>query len=69
MWEALNKVESRYQELTALLSRPEVASDPRQLRDLSKERAALEPTVRGLTEYRHLQDRDRAAETAAAARP
>ena len=55
MWEALNKVESRYQELTALLSRPEVASDPRQLRDLSKERAALEPTVRGLTEYRHLQ--------------
>jgi peptide chain release factor 1 len=52
MWEALKKAEARFAELTDLLSSPEVTSDPRRLRDLSKERAALEPTLRALAEHR-----------------
>jgi len=64
MWDALKNVEDRFQELTRLLSDPTVASDPRKLRDLSKERAQIEPTIRTLESYRKvdrtLQD-DRAA--------
>jgi protein subunit release factor A len=52
MWDALKNVEDRFQELTRLLSDPAVASDPRKLRDLSKERAQLEPTIRTLEGYR-----------------
>ncbi len=54
MWDALNKLEARSAELTELLGRPEVASDPRKLRDLSKERAALEPALRALDEHRKI---------------
>jgi peptide chain release factor 1 len=64
MWDALKNVEERFAELTRQLSDPAVASDPRKLRDLSKERAQLEPTIRTLESYRSvdrtLQD-DRAA--------
>jgi peptide chain release factor 1 len=55
MWEALRNVEARFAELTDLLSRPEVASDPRKLRDLSKERARLEITVRTMEDYRRTE--------------
>jgi len=54
MWDALKKAEARYSELTDLLGTPEVASDPRKLRDLAKERAALEPLIRALTEHRQV---------------
>src|SRR2546428_13942999 len=54
MWEALKKVEARFAELSELLGRPEVSSDPRKVRDLSKERAALEPTIRATAEHRKL---------------
>jgi len=52
MWDALKRVEARYAELTDLLGRSEVVSDPKKLRDYSKERAALEPTIRTLEEHR-----------------
>src|SRR5262249_55935259 len=52
MWDALKKVEARYAELTDLLGRPEVATDARKLRDLSRERASLEPTIEALAEHR-----------------
>jgi peptide chain release factor 1 len=52
MWDALKKVEDRFDELTRLLADPQVTSDPRKLRDLSKERAQLEPTLRTLADYR-----------------
>jgi len=55
MWEALRRVEERYAELTELLGRPEVTSDPRRLRDLSRERARLEETTRTLAGYRGLE--------------
>jgi peptide chain release factor 1 len=54
MWEALKKLEDRHAELTDLLGKPEVAGDPRRLRDLSKERAALEPAIRALAEHRKI---------------
>ena len=52
MWEALKKAEARFGELTELLGRPEVASDPRKLRDLARERARLEQTMRTMADYR-----------------
>jgi peptide chain release factor 1 len=55
MWEALRNVESRFAELTDLLSRPEIASDPKKLRDLSKERARLDVTVRTIEVYRRTE--------------
>src|SRR5262245_6104451 len=55
MWDALKKVEDRFAELTRLLSDPAVASDPRKLRDLSKERAQLDGTIRTLEEYRRVE--------------
>ena len=54
MWGALKNVEERFDELTRLLSDPSVASDPRRLRDLSKERSQLDPTIRVLNEYRRI---------------
>jgi peptide chain release factor 1 len=53
--EALRHVEERFAELGELLSNPEVVRDPRQLRDLSKERARLQETVRASAEYRALE--------------
>jgi peptide chain release factor 1 len=55
MWDALKKVEARFAEIDQLLATPEVGSDPRRLRDLSKERATTEPTIRAFTEYRRIE--------------
>jgi peptide chain release factor 1 len=55
MWDALKKVEDRFAELTELLGRPEVASDPKKLRDFAKERSRLEATIRAIEEYRRLE--------------
>jgi peptide chain release factor 1 len=52
MADALRKVEDRFRELDTLLSAPDVAKDPRRLRDLSKERSRLETTITTLDEYR-----------------
>ncbi len=52
MKEALRKAAARFDEITDLLGTPEVAGDPRQLRDLSKERASLQRTVDALAEHR-----------------
>jgi len=54
MWEALKKIEDRFNELTDMLGRPEVASDPRKLRDLSRERSQLEDTIRAIERFRKL---------------
>src|SRR5262249_2787723 len=51
----LGKVEQRYAEIETLLSDPAVATDPRRLRDLSKERAALGETTRAIAEHRRLE--------------
>src|SRR5258705_1566908 len=54
MWDALKKVEARFAEIDQLLATPEVGSDPRRLRDLSKERATTEPPIRACSEYRRI---------------
>ena len=52
---ALGRVDERFAELTDLLGRPEVTSDPRRLRDLARERAGLEETMRVLREFRGVE--------------
>ncbi len=52
IWEALKKVEERFGEIDASLLDPNVTSDPRKIRDLSKERAQLSETMRTLGEFR-----------------
>ncbi len=54
MTQALERVEQRFAELDRLLSDPAVASNPRQLRDLSRERARLSETVQRSAEHRGL---------------
>ncbi|MFI5371713.1 MAG: peptide chain release factor 1 [Candidatus Eisenbacteria bacterium] len=52
MREALRKAESRFEEITGQLGTPEVAGDPRRLRELSKERASLQRTMDTLASHR-----------------
>ena len=55
MWDAVRKVENRFAEIDALLSDAAVTADPRKVRDLSKERAQVEPTIRTVAEYRRAE--------------
>jgi len=50
----LDAIERRFEELTAQLSDPAVASSGERFRKVSKERASLEPTVNALRAYRRL---------------
>jgi peptide chain release factor 1 len=52
MQERLEKIETRYDELTRELSSPEVASDPARLRDLGKRHAELHDIVTTYRMYR-----------------
>jgi len=52
MWDRLEQIERRYQELDQEIARPEVAADPEQLRRLAQERASIEGVV---TKYREHQ--------------
>jgi len=52
--EALKHVEERFAEIEQQLASGDVARDPRRLRDLSKERARLQETVRVSGEFRAL---------------
>src|SRR5690242_10950512 len=50
--EKLKSVEQRYLQLEELMSRPEVATDPRKLMDLGRERADLTDIVESYRRYR-----------------
>jgi peptide chain release factor 1 len=50
----LDRVEARYAELERLLGSPEVASNPRKLKDLSREHKSLGPTVASARRYRSI---------------
>jgi peptide chain release factor 1 len=52
MFEKLELIQKRYDELSQLLAREEIATDRRRLQELSKERAALEDIVGMYQEYR-----------------
>ena len=56
MFERLDDIQRRYDEIERLLSDPAVASDPNRLRDLGREHAELEETVRTYREYRTTED-------------
>jgi peptide chain release factor 1 len=52
MFEKLELIEKRYEELGQLLAQVEIATDPKRLQELSKERAALEDIVGMYREYK-----------------
>ena len=63
MQKRLEAIESKYDELTQELSRPEIASDPSRLRQLGRQHAELQDIV---TTYRSYRDALRQAEEARA---
>jgi peptide chain release factor 1 len=52
MFEKLELIQKRYDELSQLLAQEEIATDPKRLQGLSKERAALEDIVSMHQEYK-----------------
>jgi peptide chain release factor 1 len=52
MWNRLAAIESRFEELTAEMGRPEVAADYERLQTLARERAGLDQIVTLYREYR-----------------
>ncbi len=55
MWEKLEALERRYEEMAAEMARPEVAADYERLQALAKEHAALEEIVALYRRYRQRQ--------------
>lgn len=56
MYDRLQAVEDRYDELNELLSNPDVVSDPKRLRDLSKEQSGITATVETYREYKNVNE-------------
>lgn len=52
MFDKLEVILNRYEQLNELLSDPDVVSDPNRLRDYSKEQSDLQKTVDAYTEYK-----------------
>ncbi|EIO1327874.1 peptide chain release factor 1 [Listeria innocua] len=56
MYDRLQAVEDRYDELNELLSDPDVVSDPKRLRNLSKEQSGITATVETYREYKNVNE-------------
>lgn len=56
MYERLDAVEDRYDRLNELLSDPDVVSDPKKLREYSKEQSDLRETVETYQEYKSVKE-------------
>ena len=52
MWDKLDKIEKRCQELEEQMATPEIASDPKQLEKLARERASIEDVVTKYRQYK-----------------
>ncbi len=52
MWDKLEQIDKRYQELEEQIATPEIASDPKQLKELAQERASIESVVTKYREYK-----------------
>jgi peptide chain release factor 1 len=52
MWDRLEQIERRYQELDQQMARPEIATDLKQLQTLAREKASLEDVVTKYRQYR-----------------
>jgi peptide chain release factor 1 len=51
MWEKLKQIAERYREIEEQIAKPEIASDPKQLQKLARERASIENVVTKYREY------------------
>ena len=56
MFERLQAVEDRYDQLNELLSDPEIVSDISKLRDYSKEQSGIQETVDAYREYKRVKE-------------
>lgn len=56
MFDRLAAVEDRYEKLNELLSDPDVVSDPKKLREYSKEQSAIQETVQAYREYKQVKE-------------
>ena len=52
MWDKLEQIDKRYQELEEQIAMPEVSSDPKQLQKLAQERASIESVVTKYRDYK-----------------
>jgi peptide chain release factor 1 len=52
MWDRLEKIEKRYQELEKEISRPEIATDLKKVQALAQERAGIEDVVASYRKYK-----------------
>ena len=56
MFERLREIEARYEELTRLLSDPDVLVDHRRVEEIGRERAGIEEVVRLYRRYREVEE-------------
>ncbi len=56
MWERIQTMRARFEEIEAQMATPEVARNPARLRELARERSQLEPLISMLAEYRKATD-------------
>ncbi|MDL0419734.1 peptide chain release factor 1 [Caldifermentibacillus hisashii] len=56
MFDRLAAVEDRYEKLNELLSDPDVVSDPKKLREYSKEQSDIQKTVQTYREYKQVKE-------------
>nr|WP_279663658.1 peptide chain release factor 1 [Ectobacillus ponti] len=56
VFDRLQAIESRYDKLNELLSDPEVVSDPKKLREYSKEQSDIQETVEAYREYKAVRE-------------
>ncbi|UCB43128.1 MAG: peptide chain release factor 1 [Dehalococcoidales bacterium] len=52
MWDKLEQIDNRYQEIDRQMAVPEVASDPKELQKLAQEKAAIDEVVTIYREYK-----------------
>ncbi len=52
MLDKLELIQKRYEELTRLIAQPEIATEPKQVQELTRERASLEDIVNTYQEYK-----------------
>jgi peptide chain release factor 1 len=52
MFDKLEQIEKHYQEIEEQLATPEIASDPKQLQKLARERANIEPMITTFRQYK-----------------
>jgi len=52
MWDRLEQIDHHYQELSQQMARPEIATDPKQLQTLAREKASIEGLVTKYRQYK-----------------